>query len=356
MKRRAAFIILAAALLFSPVTAQAGGPALAAEETTPGGSLRPVGDTTISVLEQLLVIDLREREGRIRATYQLKNPTDRPNDLSVAFPVPPWVLGEWKVSVTLDGRPFTVGNALGPVVLKDGERALASAWLDPFTGEAYQPIRTREPVRTEFLIFGVAFEPGQIRQLSVEYLQLPGQDYGRFLEPVRRFDYLLQPARHWNGYGQLNLQVLAPVGVPLRSETPLRPAGPGQYEATLEQLPAGNLSIFLAPGGGPRWWWDRTGRSWFLVALALLGAALAEVAAVSLGTRLRSAGLLVSLLTWALLYVAAPPHLLRPDPTGVMFLWLLFIPGLMVAHILGRSLIRRIVAAVWRNRREGAGV
>jgi|GEM_PF-4519409 len=350
MNRCASALVIAAAILLIAAPAVAAAPPLTAQESTPGGSLRPAGESTVGVIEEHLLLDLREPEGRIRASYRLRNLSAEPVDLSIAFPVPPWVMGEWKVAVTLDGRAFPVGLALGPVVLKEGETDLVPSWRDPFSGQFYLPRKSREPVGPQNLLFGVAFNPGQERELAVEYWQFPGRDSSRFLAPVRRYDHLLQPARHWASFGDLTIEVLAPPGVPVKSVPPLQSLGGGRYAATLEGLPPENLSVYVAPGAGPRWWWVRTSRGWFLAAFAAVTGVLAGLASLSGWPRVRRAGVPFSLLTWALLYVLAPPYLLREDPTGVTFLWLLMIPSLMVLHILCRSLVRWIAGKAVRAR------
>lgn len=355
MNRWASALIVAAAILMTASPALAGSPPLLAMETTPGGSLRPPGDSTVGVVRQHLLLDLREYEGRIRATYRLRNLSDKAIDQSIAFPVPPWVLGEWKVGVTLDNRPYPVRLALGPVVTNDGEVDLHKHWRDPFTGAVYFPKKINEPVGPQYLIFGVAFNPGQERELSLEYWQFPGEDYGPFVKPVRRFDFLLQPARHWAEFGELTIEVQVPPGVHMNTMLPMEPKGPGRYEAYYEWLPEGNLSIFVAPGKGPRWWWDRAGRTWFLTWLAAGSGLAAGGLALAPWLRARRLSLGLSLVAWATLYLLAPSNLLRADPTGTLFLWVLFIPALMVLHILSRSLVLWSVRT-WRNRHERAGV
>ena len=338
MRRWACRLVLAAVLLCLPTIALAE-PSVAVE-TTPGGSLRPAGDTTVAVVSEHLLIDLTQREGQIKAVYQLHNPTDEPVDLSVAFPMPPWVLGEWKVAVTLDGQAYPVHSALGPVSVYDDELALHAHWLDPFTGKAYWPPKLAEPITPQYLIFGVSFLPGQKRELSVAYWQFPGEDYSLLLEPVRRFDHLLQPARHWAHFGTLSVDVLVPDGYVLSSVMPISKTGNGRYQAYFEELPVGNLSLFLAPGVGPRWWWDRIGRLVFLVILALVAGVFAGLAAASRRALVGTAGRLFTALVAVLLYWITPPQLLRSDPTGAMFLWLLFIPSLLMLHLLSRGLTR----------------
>lgn len=338
MLRWAYGLLLAAVIICVPAIGYAEPPI--AIETTPGGSLRPAGDTTIEVVNEHLLIDLTEREGRIKATYLLQNRTEESVDLSVAFPMPPWVLGEWKVAVMLDGLAYPVRSALGPVAVFDDELVTHSHWLDPFTGTAYWPPKVSEPVTPQYLIFGVSFLPGQQRTLSVEYWQFPGEDYSLLLGPVRRFDHLLQPARHWARFGSLTIEVRVPESYALSSVMPIMKTSAGRYQAYFEELPVGNLSLFLAPGPGPRWWWDRSGRIAFLVTVVMLAGLVAGVLAASPRTSVMKAGRLLSLLVAVLLYWGTPPHLLRADPTGAMFLWLLFIPSLLILHLMSRGVTR----------------
>lgn len=105
--------------------------------------MRPAASTTVAVAREELVLDLRERDARIRATNQLQNVSQEAIEVTVAFPVPEYsginTVKEAGAVVHLDGQPLAVETASAPLQLEPGETSVSANWLDPYTGDQYQP-------------------------------------------------------------------------------------------------------------------------------------------------------------------------------------------------------------------------
>lgn len=352
--RKAGWFLAVLALGLTSMVQKAGanGLPLAATVQSSGGTLGPAANTTVAVVHEHLMLDLRERVARIRATYQLRNLSQEVVNVSVAFPVPEYsgvnIEKEAGVVVQLDGQPLPVQPASAPLQLEHQETSVTATWLDPFTGDEYHPTVLREPKPPAFLIFSVPFAGGQERRLQVEYKQFASQDHTRFVEPALRYDYLLQPARHWASFGELQVEVLVPSNRVLRSIPPLMSMGENLYSATFPGLPTENLSVFMSPGGGgpwllASWWWQRPGRAWLLVAITAVGSfaagwlRLAKAHSLYLtGTALRY-GIPIAIIA------LTPSHLFEPNPMGVMQTWLLFVPFLVGVYLFGGWLPRPLV-------------
>lgn len=338
-------------LLTGALTASANGMPLAAKAEAAGGVLRPAERTPIAVVREQLLLDLRDYQARVRASYQLQNQSPESVAVSVAFPVPhisgEALLRSARPEIRLDGQPLGVELSLGPAALEAGDTAVRSEWLDPFTGEEYQPEPAWGPtLPSAFLLFPVFLEAGQERHLEVEYRQRPGWDYTRFLEESLRYDYLLRPARHWSTFGELQIEVLAPPGRVVRGVPSLMPAGTGRYVARFNGLPDSNLSVFVSPGGGwgrlSSWWWRRAGRAWMLVTLTGVGSFAAGWLRRSAPSRWRHLGTVLGLATPLAVLAMTPQALFEPNPIGVMKTWFLFAPGLIGVYFVGDRLSRRL--------------
>lgn len=343
-------------------SAAANGLPLTATVHSSGGSLRPAGSIPVGVVREHLLLDLRERQASIRATYQLLNQSHDALDVMVAFPVPQYSgidpEKEARAVVQLDGQQIRATAASVPVVLEPLDTSVSSEWLDPFTGEVYHPPILREPKPTAVLTFSVPFTGRQERTLQVEYRQFPSEDNARFINPAMRYDYLLRPARHWVAFGELEVEVLVPPGRVIRSVPLLRLIGKDRYSATFGALPNENLSVFVAPGGGfsnlTSWWWRRSGRAVILVALTVLTSFASGWLCVSRIRVLKLMGIILRYGLPLVVIVLTPSHLFEPSPGGAMKTWFLFVPSLAAVYLLGgwfpRYFLRR------RARDSGANV
>lgn len=333
MANRLALRLLTALLLLGSTAgvAAANGLPMAAMMSAPWGAIRPAAGTQVSVVREDLRLDLYEDElsARIQARYVLRNQGSGPQQVAIAFAVPAGV-ETGSVRVLADENPVSVNRLTIPVAVEAGELDVSSAWLDPFTGRAYSP-PVMQPSGEGWFTFTVPFAAGQERVLQVSYNQAPSRDYSRFLEASYRFDYLLQPARHWASFGDLRVEVNAPSHLPLRSNLPLQETEPGRHEATFQGLPEGNLSLYVAPFGKTgllsSLWWQRTGRAWLMTLIVAIGALAGGIL-----RRLRRPvpGAALTVVALVAVFVTTPPHLFEPNPIGVMKTWFAFFPGLLL--------------------------
>ena len=343
-KARLLPLVLVAVLTAAPPVAANGLPlgVLGSVGRSAGGVLYPASNTPISVIDETLVLDLRQDDvRRIRATYRMRNNSKQPVNVLTAFPVPVGV-ERGLPRAWLDGQPLAVAQPTAPVELETLDVALDLDWLDPFTGAAYRPPNSSDhrASDTPLVTFTVPFAPEQTSLLEVEYAPDASRDYSRFVAPAWRYDYLLQPARHWASFGTLHVELLAPVDRAVAVRPALARVAPGRYVADFPGLPEGNLSVFVAPGTGSgaagSWWWQRSGRPLLLELLLAVGTVVAAasrrwVHPLVGGTALAATGLGFVLYT--------PPHLFQPDPFGFMQTWFFFAP----LSLTGSLLVYRIL-------------
>lgn len=345
--------ILALILLAVPSQVRANGLPLAASRSVAGGALHPAVDSPVGVVREHLLLDLREQQALIRATYVLRNLASDAIALTIAFPVPHYEEGRpgaVRPSVLLDGEPLSFQRSQAPVTLGEEETHLPAAWLDPFTGEPYEPpLFGRQDLRPAFLTFSAPFAPGQERRLEVSYSQDPGRDFSRFFERALRYDYLLQPARHWASFGELEVEVLVPPGRVIRSLPPLTARGNGSYGETFSGLPEQNLSVFVAPQRGrgmlSSWWWQRTGRAWILAAITVAGGLAGGLLRRQKPGFLHFLGTIMGFLVATLVFALTPLFLFQPSPAGMMQTWFLFVPLLGLLFLVANWLPGRITRA-----------
>jgi hypothetical protein len=256
-----------AALLLSPAAAlaNAGPTGYAADHY--GGTLVPVKHDSIAVLGEHLTIDLSklslplagDERVPIRATYRIRNESGSPQKALLGFPYWTWRQetdqlqgpGE-SFRVTLDGRPLETRPA--PIALADesappGEGLLRD--LRTRAGEGGQGLREhRWPWAVRAVAFGVELSPGEERTLEVSYLQELGVDTQESAwSQLVQLDYILLTARYWEGFRDLELELLAPRGARVESSLPLTLApdvesqGIDRYTFRSASLPETNLRL-----------------------------------------------------------------------------------------------------------------
>lgn len=335
MARRTTWLVLLFLLLLPGLAAANGMPA-AADNPSGGGVIQPAADTPVSVLSEHLLLDLREREGLIRATYRLQNQSPEPLEVLVAFAVPSNLVDQ-SIQVSLDGLVLPHGP-VQPAEAPAVDLTLSGEWLDPFTGERYTPKVWRRPGPVQFVSFTLPFGAGHERHLTVEYRQHPLRDRTRFIESPLRYDYLLLPARHWAGFGALEIAVLVPPGRSLHANLPLVREGPDRYRLLQPGLPDQNLSVFLAPVGGAglpgSWWWRRATRPWIIATIVALGALAGGLVSRSQLQKRHWIGLGIALVTGAAACLSAPLYMFAPNGGSVFTLWFLFDPAMIALALL----------------------
>lgn len=166
--------------------------------------------------------------------------------------------------------------------------------------------------------------------------------------PAWRYDYLLQPARHWASFGTLHVEVLTPTDRAVAVRPALDQVAPGKYVADFPGLPAENLSVFVAPGSGSglvgSWWWQRSRRPLVLELLLAVGTLVAAALRRSVHPL---AGGTVVMITWLGFVLSTPAHLFSPDPFEFMQTWFFFVPFSGVVSLL-------VYRALWPGERAAA--
>lgn len=313
--------LLLGAFLALPALALAnGGPAEWAGNEY-GGTLVSVQDEAIAVLGERLTIDFAAvgdadpmRSVPITATYRLRNGAAEARTVLVAFPFwwqahhgySPFVDFEPQVKAALDGAPLVVQRAAS--LQEDLPAALAGAgWRIPPEAapagegllrdlQAYGPppasgTAGSEPSwRLRAVAFTVTLAAGAEGVLEVSYPQHAGLS---LRDPrwanMRQIDYILQTARYWKDFHDLEVEVRVPHGLDVAANLPLSLVASDdvdRYTFRSPTLPATNLRVavgeplsvdrvvlrYLGRGN------ERIGRDTLLILLfaaAILGAWLA---------------------------------------------------------------------------------
>ena len=129
--------------------------------------------------------------------------------------------------------------------------------------------------RLAVVLYTVDFQPGQQREMTVQYQMQGSMDRRETQEPVYTYRYLTNPAKRWNSFGKLTVRVIPPSEAMelVDSSIPLERQKDGSYQATLEELPEENIVFSFCERGDPTPKKDPyellTGMLW-LVVLALL--------------------------------------------------------------------------------------
>lgn len=235
MKKRLSrpLVLLALLLLLTPASANStptrldgvGGSTLAVDENCP-----------VTVSAETLRFQIEEEEdgygrlaARVTAVYQMENPTDEALTVPMAFYLEKRKgqagsgLELSEVSVTADGQPL------------------------PFT---QQEVENDDPDRERTaLLYTVEFPAGGTREVAVRYPSLSYSVQEGTTHRKHTFTYLLSPARHWAGFGTLNVEISTPEEAPyiIDSTLPLEETGERRYTARFDGLPEGELEFTLYP-------------------------------------------------------------------------------------------------------------
>ncbi len=123
-------------------------------------------------------------------------------------------------------------------------------WPDPGSGGTYEEDFFESGTMLALLLFDLELPARETRTVRVFYSQQPTTDG---IRGVAHFEYLLQPARRWAGFGTLEAEVLLPADWPLTGNLPLQRAdrdGLIRYAASFPTLPTEDwlLSVQVPPG------------------------------------------------------------------------------------------------------------
>lgn len=109
---------------------------------------------------------------------------------------------------------------------------------DIFAESGYERIIT--------LVYTVEFLPNSDQKVSVSYITKGTMDKRNTTSPQYLYDYILNPAKNWNSFNNLNIKIVTPQEAPyiIDSSIELKKEG-NTYTTTLDNLPEEDLSFTL---------------------------------------------------------------------------------------------------------------
>uniref|UniRef100_A0A8T6QXA4 Uncharacterized protein n=2 Tax=Cyanophyceae TaxID=3028117 RepID=A0A8T6QXA4_9CYAN len=181
---------------------------------------------TLAIVHEDLVLDLRpletERYAHIQATYTINNPGEA-TTVALLFAAPGLESG----TVTLDGTQAIAATPTAAPTIPDD-------WDD---ASFYQEVQGLE--------FQVPLSSGQ-HEIAVNYQGLPSSDdAGVYREYT--LQYWLAPARQWQSFGTLTVDVFAPSNWETMFDPDLAGVEAGHWQQTFDGLPGDVLTIASRP-------------------------------------------------------------------------------------------------------------
>ena len=97
------------------------------------------------------------------------------------------------------------------------------------------------------LLYTVEFPSNREKRVSVSYTTSGTMDRTKTGKPLYSFDYILNPAKNWSAFKNLNITIIAPEAAPyvVQSSVELTKGENRTYTAALPSLPADDLSFTL---------------------------------------------------------------------------------------------------------------
>lgn len=253
-----------------------------------GGPLLPGQSAQVHVLEETLTFDLHSdlRHADVMAAYTLENRGPALSGQPFIFVVQASE-DDLKLAAAWEGASLPV-EEVDPEQFTPGELELmedawtrVDTWLDPVSGEYYQPEVVVGQADLRYYRFFVDLPAGAVGKLEVSYQPRGAYDRVRHVHPIYHYQYLLQPARGWASFGPLEVQVIPPAGVDMYFASNLAfQQEDGVYRLQLPGLPDENLTfavmdragiLFGLTQPGPYFW---MGFALMLVLAAAIGLAL----------------------------------------------------------------------------------
>jgi len=108
-------------------------------------------------------------------------------------------------------------------------------------------MRQREQERVITLVYTVEFPPESRKNVCVGFTAAGTMDGRQTTKPLYSFRYILNPAKNWAGFKDLNVEIIPPPEAPyvIESSIALTREESGVYRAALEHLPEDDLSFTL---------------------------------------------------------------------------------------------------------------
>jgi hypothetical protein len=97
------------------------------------------------------------------------------------------------------------------------------------------------------LVYTVEFPANSEKEVSVSYRTYGTMDRRETSDPLYSFDYILNPAKNWGDFKNLNIEIIAPQKAAhiVKSSTQFTKRENNTYKATLAKLPEDDLSFTL---------------------------------------------------------------------------------------------------------------
>jgi hypothetical protein len=256
--------LLAIGLLVAPHAVQ-GNMAQTAFEGDRSSILVPGGATTVRVDHEELSFVLRTLAvAEVTASYQVTNAGAAAESDDVAFAL-----------VRPGGGSGDDETTEAPTSVEvDGARVRFRAVIEPDVDGRWSSLPVRSAAGVGLLLFHLDFEPGQTRSVTVRYEHHADVDRRASVHGTLGFDYLLSPARHWAGFGPLDISVRLPAHVAFSSRLPFERDGDG-YRAHFAGLPEGELRFEVTSLDGVWLGMTAPGDYWVILLVVLLAATIA---------------------------------------------------------------------------------
>ncbi|HEX5417930.1 MAG TPA: hypothetical protein VFZ25_19915 [Chloroflexota bacterium] len=200
----------------------------------------PTGDLrSVAIEHESLVMDLAplalDSPARVSATYDVRN-DGQPHNLTLLF-VATALANDQKSGVWLDNQP--VASEVTPTALPD-------SWKPPKTtpgiGSGPDLPYYAGHGKQRGIFFSLLLPAGR-HQVRVEY-DARASAVATLESPIRywQLGYVLAPARNWESFGKLDLQVSVPPAWSLVSTLPLKREG-DTFRGTFDGVPADTLAL-----------------------------------------------------------------------------------------------------------------
>ena len=97
------------------------------------------------------------------------------------------------------------------------------------------------------LIYDVEFQSNSTNDVSVSYYSQGSMNMWDTIDPIYTFDYILNPAKNWVSFNDLNIEIRPPAKYPyiIDSSIELEREEDGSYSANFDSLPEENLNFSL---------------------------------------------------------------------------------------------------------------
>jgi type I site-specific restriction-modification system R (restriction) subunit len=126
------------------------------------------------------------------------------------------------------------------------------------------------------LVYNVDFQADSSKNVTVGYKTVGTMDKTKTAKPVYTFDYILNPAKNWSSFGDLDIEIITPKKAPyiVDSSVEMAKENDGHYRASLGSLPEKDLtfSIYEDKKTSPITLFDKAHRSYGSTGILIISA------------------------------------------------------------------------------------